>query len=109
MAFVGSATISSSAGGGVPLSGSQEFAQAILKDPSITQPTTSSGVVPPITSSGAAASAPKKFFFCRRTGRLDWRKLSKVDLQRVVSEVDISVLQDNVEHITFADVGDGMS
>jgi hypothetical protein len=28
-----------------------------------------------------------------------------VDLERVVAEVDVDTLQDNVEHITFADIG----
>jgi hypothetical protein len=51
--------------------------------------------------------APKRFFFRRRTGRLDWRKLSRIDLMKVVVDVDIAALQDNIENITFADVGDG--
>jgi len=46
------------------------------------------------------------FFFRRRNGKLDWRKLANVDLERVVSTVDVATLQDNVEHITFADVGE---
>jgi hypothetical protein len=149
------AAVAGTSGGGgsgiIPLTGSQEFAQSVLRDPNMTQPavsssstqapisgstgnagtsggnsgtaasttvfpssaSTSSITAPPVTMTVtapvAAAPAPKKFFFRRRTERLDWRKLSKVDLHRIVTEVDISALQDNVEHITFADIGDGTS
>jgi hypothetical protein len=64
-------------------------------------------------SKEAAGSAPpiqRPFFFRRRRGRLDWKKLQRVNLEKVVTEVDIDTLQDNVEHITFADIGeDGTS
>lgn len=48
----------------------------------------------------------KDFFFRRRHGQLNWRKLAEVDLERVVAEVDVDTLQENVEHITFADIGE---
>ena len=44
------------------------------------------------------------FFFRHRSGQLDWEKLEKIDLERVVREVDVDTLQENIAHITFADV-----
>jgi len=46
----------------------------------------------------------KDFFFRRRHGKLDWVKLCRVDLQQVVRDVDIDVLQDNIDQITYADI-----
>jgi zinc finger protein DZIP1 len=48
----------------------------------------------------------KDFFFRRRHGALNWAKVLSVDLERVVRTVDIDALQDNVEHITFCDIGE---
>ena len=44
------------------------------------------------------------FFFRHRSGKLDWEKLERIDLERVVREVNVDVLQDNIAHITFADI-----
>jgi hypothetical protein len=46
------------------------------------------------------------FYFQRRRGRIDWRKLDRVDLEAVVNDVDIETLQEHVDHIAFADVGE---
>ena len=46
------------------------------------------------------------FYFKRRRGRIDWRKLDRVDLDQLVNEVDIDTLQEHVDHIAFADVGE---
>ena len=35
---------------------------------------------------------------------MNWRQLASVDLESVVRNVDIGVLQENIEHITFADL-----
>ena len=55
-------------------------------------------------SSHSSLDFRKDFFFRRRHGALNWRKLLSVDLERVVRSVDVDALQDNVEHVTFADV-----
>ena len=46
----------------------------------------------------------KNFFFRPRNGLLNWRKIASVDLEHVVKTVDVNILQDNIEHITFADL-----
>jgi hypothetical protein len=46
----------------------------------------------------------KDFFFRRRHGQLDWHKLCRLDLQQVVRDVDVDALQDNIDHVTFADI-----
>lgn len=48
----------------------------------------------------------REFFFRRRNGRLNWRQILNVDLERLVSEIDVETLQDNVEQITFADISE---
>eukprot|EP00948_MAST-09A_sp_MAST-9A-sp1_P003967 g3967.t1 len=44
------------------------------------------------------------FAFQQRRGRLNFREIARVDLERVVQEVDITALQRHVENIAFADV-----
>ncbi|MFX8523839.1 hypothetical protein ABTM10_20370, partial [Acinetobacter baumannii] len=46
------------------------------------------------------------FFFRRRSGKLNWNSICSLDLDRVVSTVDIDSLQLIVENITFADVNE---
>lgn len=72
-------------------------------DGSSGSPPVAAGTAP---SSKAAPSATAGFFFQKRYGRLDWRKLAGVDLNEVVSRVDVDTLQDNVEHLTFSDIGE---
>ena len=60
---------------------------------------------PPSTQSAySALDFRKDFFFRRRSGALDWSKIRKVDLERIVRTVDVDELQENVENITFADI-----
>ena len=44
------------------------------------------------------------FAFQPRRGKLDWRSLSKLDLDRVVREVDIDSLEKHLQGVAFADV-----
>ena len=48
----------------------------------------------------------KDFRFQRRHGRLDWRKLSSVDIDRVMRDVELDALEDNLENITFAEISE---
>jgi len=60
------------------------------------------------TSASVSASAEeffrKDFFFRNRSGLLDWEKICQLDLQQIVSEVDVEQLQELIENITFADL-----
>ena len=44
------------------------------------------------------------FTFRRRLGKLDWRMLAGIDVNRVIRDVDVQTLQDVLENITFAAV-----
>ena len=46
----------------------------------------------------------KAFRFQARRGRLDWRSLSSLDLDKIAREVDIDTLERHLAGITFADV-----
>ena len=50
------------------------------------------------TSASVSASAEeffrKDFFFRNRSGLLDWEKICQLDLQQIVSEVDVEQLQE---------------
>lgn len=59
-----------------------------------------------LQSSYSSLDFRKDFFFRRRHGALDWTKLRSVDLERVVRTVDVDALQENVEHVTFADISE---
>ena len=54
--------------------------------------------------SAPEAFAQSSFFFQQRQGKLDLRRIARIDLERVVEEVDIDVLQQHLENITFANV-----
>ena len=64
----------------------------------------SSTTTPGAAGVASVASAPKGFYFKPRRMRLDWLKIGSLNLQRVIDDCDISVLQNNLEHLTFADV-----
>lgn len=51
--------------------------------------------------SGAPAPA-NKFIFRSRTGRLNWRLLHSLDLDRVVRDGDVETIQAHLDNITFA-------
>jgi zinc finger protein DZIP1 len=48
----------------------------------------------------------KGFFFRQRRGHLNLRRLEGIDLERLIREVDIDVLQQNIEDITFCEFGE---
>ena len=69
------------------------------------------GHLPPPSSGvgGAGAAMPatfaqNAFFFQQRRGKLDFKNLARVDLDRVVEEVDIDTLQDWIENVTFSEL-----
>jgi hypothetical protein len=43
------------------------------------------------------------FYFRQRKGMLSIRKLELVDLEKLIREVDIDILQQNMEDLTFSD------
>ena len=45
-----------------------------------------------------------RVLFSKRTARLDWRQLARVDVDRVMREGDFDALQENIENLTFADI-----
>ena len=46
----------------------------------------------------------KSFYFQQRRGTLDLRGISRVDVDKIIREVDIDTLQGYLENITFSDV-----
>ena len=46
----------------------------------------------------------KSFYFQQRRGTLDLRGISRVDVEKIIREVDIDTLQGYLENITFSDV-----
>ena len=50
------------------------------------------------------------FSFQRRYHKLNWREILHVDLNRIIQHVDLAALHQQLEPITFADIGeDGQS
>lgn len=49
-------------------------------------------------------SKTNSFYFRQRYGRLDWRKVAKVNVEEVIREVDLSVLQQLLDEVTFSQV-----
>ena len=52
----------------------------------------------------AATFAQNAFFFQQRRGKLDMRSLARVDVERVIEEVDVGTLQMHLENLTFSDL-----
>ena len=48
----------------------------------------------------------KGFFFRQRRGRLNLRKVEAIDIERMIREVDIDILQQVVEDLTFSEFGE---
>ncbi|XP_071950336.1 uncharacterized protein [Antedon mediterranea] len=46
----------------------------------------------------------RSFRFSRRTERLDWRKIAAVDVDRIKADADWSVLQQNIQHVTYCNI-----
>ena len=51
-----------------------------------------------------AAAAPPAFRFQQRHGKLDWRSLSQLDLDKVQRDVDIDTLERHLQGVAFANV-----
>ncbi|GMH97423.1 hypothetical protein TrVE_jg3227 [Triparma verrucosa] len=64
------------------------------------------GTVKPTVPTSYAESLlfHKSFYFQQRRGSLDLRSISRVDIDKVIREVDIDTLQAFLENITFSDV-----
>uniref|UniRef100_A0A8C6VIP3 Cilium assembly protein DZIP1 n=1 Tax=Naja naja TaxID=35670 RepID=A0A8C6VIP3_NAJNA len=66
---------------------------------------------PPARMAAAAASSPTPgaalppFQFRPRHEGPDWRRLSAVEVDRVAAEVNVAVLQEHLEHVTFCNAG----
>jgi zinc finger protein DZIP1 len=56
-----------------------------------------------VTHSNFAPTIPPHLFR-KRTARLDWRLLARVDIDRVMREGDLDALQSNIENLTFANI-----
>lgn len=53
----------------------------------------------------ATEGVPPQFrFLPRRSGKLDWRALSTVDLERIQRETDIDTLEQHLHGVVFANV-----
>lgn len=48
----------------------------------------------------------KGFFFRQRRGRLNLRRVEAIDVERMIREVDIDILQQIVEDLTFSEFGE---
>jgi len=44
------------------------------------------------------------FQFQKRFGEINWRKLSAIDLDKIIRELDFATLQENISTVTFANV-----
>ena len=58
-------------------------------------------------SKGAAAEyllSNNAFYFQKRSGRLDMRSIARLDIDRVIREVDIDTLQLHLENLAFSEV-----
>ena len=51
-----------------------------------------------------AVLAENTFYFQQRRGRLDLRSISRIDIERVIEDVDIDTLQSHLEAVAFADL-----
>ncbi|CAM9886133.1 unnamed protein product [Laminaria digitata] len=47
---------------------------------------------------------PTAFYFRQRHGKLDWKRLARVDVDQVVREVDLTVLQELLDEVAFSEV-----
>ena len=62
---------------------------------------------PPSTTLTTSTSHPPNFFFRRRTaGKLSWSLLSSVSLSSIISTVNVDLLQEHVDLITYADINE---
>ncbi|CAN0173773.1 unnamed protein product, partial [Discosporangium mesarthrocarpum] len=47
---------------------------------------------------------PAAFYFRQRHGKLDWKKLARVNIDEVIKEVDLPVLQELLDEVAFSSV-----
>ena len=53
---------------------------------------------------GAPVQELPVFSFQKRYGEINWRRLSSIDLDKILRDLDFSILQENISHITFCNV-----
>ena len=57
-------------------------------------------------ASGVSEDECPVFSFQRRSRKLNWRQLLHIDLNRLIQTVDLAALHQQLEDITFADIGE---
>lgn len=57
----------------------------------------------PVMPGGKSRTVPH-FQFAARTGRVDWRRLAAVDVDRMAREMDVGVLQKLLQSVTFCNI-----
>ncbi len=48
----------------------------------------------------------RTFYFIQRTGTLDVRRISRLNLEQIIEDVDIEALQQHLENITFSSLNE---
>jgi hypothetical protein len=56
-------------------------------------------------SVGGGADESPTFSFQRRYHKLNWREVLQVDLGNIIQQIDLQTLHQQLEPITFADIG----
>jgi len=51
---------------------------------------------------GLLGGQPKRFIFQSRTGRLNWRLLHSLDIDRIMREGDVESIQSHMDNVTFS-------
>lgn len=54
--------------------------------------------------SNQSPSMNGSMIFKKKSMRIDWRKIAGVDIDRIIRDVDINTLQENIDHITFCNI-----
>ena len=52
------------------------------------------------------SNKPDKFYFQQRRGQLDIRNLAKLNIERIIEDVDVYLLQSFLENITFSSIAE---
>lgn len=73
---------------------------SLLNSP-LSQHTTNGHSVSGMTPSSGVASAGLPFRFRPRREKVDWRRINAVDIDLVVSQLDVDVLQEHISTVTF--------
>ncbi len=48
----------------------------------------------------------RTFYFTQRTGKLDVRRISRLNLEQIIEDVDIEALQQHLENVTFSSLNE---